>query len=387
MAAAPPQHRHQSSLEAIINFSPPQSFAPEQRARARRTFYSILDHFNAADNSRRHGYRRTLLLRHTYEYSRSELSKDTFLRAFFQFMDVDIEQENIDLDDEEVEDQIGSDLTTFADFLIDHFFLPLKASGHQTPQPSPAHLSAIRKVQGIHEFTGTPDRVSILRGSCLVRDRHRCVISRIFDQQEAIARLTQNLQGAQDDDGNSLLGQPTMMLEVAHVLPHSLTQTDANSQLNDSKKAALMILNMFDCDVAHLIDGINIDRPLNAISLTRDLHTHFGNFTVFFEPVPGQEHTYRIDTFLPQGILPGTPITRTLYLTDDRSIEPPSPRLLAVHRAIAYILHLSGAGGYIDNIFRDMEQMGIRQDGSTELGRLVKLRLGGWLDGAVDAYS
>lgn len=148
-----------------------------------------------------------------------------------------------------------------------------------------------------------------------------------------------------------------------------------------------MILNMFDCDVSHLIDGVNIDRPFNAMSLTRDLHTHFGNFTVFFESVPGQEHTYRIDTFLPPGILPDIPVTRTLYLTNNRSIEPPSPRLLALHHAIACILHLSGAGEYIDNILREMEETGIQEDGSTELGRIVKLRLGGWLDGAVDAYA
>ncbi|OJD20479.1 hypothetical protein ACJ73_08186 [Blastomyces percursus] len=386
MAPVHSKHRHQSSLEGIINFPPPQPFAPDQRARAQRRFYDIINHFNAVDNSRRHGYRRALLLRYTYEYSRSELSQDTFLRAFFQSMKVDVE-ENIDFDDEELEDQVGSNLATFADLLIDNFFLPLKASSHHTPQPSPTHLSSIQSVQGRHEFTGTPDRISVLRGSCLIRDHHRCVISRKFDQKEAIVRLTEYGHDAQDDEGNPLQRQLSMILELAHILPHSLTQANANSQLDDSKKAALMILNMFDCDVSHLVDGVNIDRPFNAMSLTHDLHAHFGNFKVFFEPVPGQEHTYRIDTFLPPGILQDIPVTRTLYLTDDRSIDPPSPRLLALHRAIAHILHLSGAGEYIDNILRDMEETGIQEDGSTELGRMVKLRLGGWPDGVVDAYA
>ncbi|TPX24825.1 hypothetical protein DIZ76_010269 [Coccidioides immitis] len=144
---------------------------------------------------------------------------------------------------------------------------------------------------------------------------------------------------------------------------------------------------MFDCNVSHLIDGNNIDRPFNAMSLTHDLHTHFGNFAVFFEAVPGQAHTYQVNTFLPPGILQDLPVTRTFYLTNDRSIEPPSPRLLAIHHAIAHILHLSGAGEYIDNILRDMEETGVQEDGSTELGRIMKLRLGGWLDGAVGAYG
>ncbi|KAI3335905.1 hypothetical protein F4824DRAFT_462853, partial [Ustulina deusta] len=37
-------------------------------------------------------------------------------------------------------------------------------------------------------------------------------------------------------------------------------------------------------------------------------------------------------------------VTRTLYPTPTRAIYPPSPRLLAIHHAIAHILHLSAAG-------------------------------------------
>ncbi|WEW54911.1 hypothetical protein PRK78_000338 [Emydomyces testavorans] len=394
-------HRLQSSLEGSINSFSPQSLAADQRVQAQDRFYNIINHFDVTDRTTRVGYSPPLLIRYTYEYSRSELSKDTFLGAFFEFMRLDItSEEDIDFDDEDLENQLGKDLTSFADFLLDNFFLPrlvptdfpvnplmsaylliVKASGHRTPQPSPAHLSVIQRAQGqMHEFPGTPDQISVLRGSCLIRDCHRCVISHKFDQQEAIRRLTQHGDNAQDDEGNPLQGQISIILEIAHILPHSLTQTNADSQLDESKKAALMILNMLDRDVSHLIDGINIDRPFNAMSLGRDLHIHFGNFTVFSEAVAGQEHTYRVDTFLPRGILQDVPVTRTLYLTDDGSIEPPSPRLLAIHCAIAHILHLSGAEGYIDNILRDMET-GVQEDGSTELNRVVKLKLGGWLDG------
>jgi hypothetical protein len=141
-----------------------------------------------------------------------------------------------------------------------------------------------------------------------------------------------------------------------------------------------MILNMFDCDVSHLVDGVEIDEPFNGLSLTRDLHTFFGNFIIFFEAVPGQEHTYKIYTFLPQFLLEGVPITRTLYLMD--GIDPPSPRLFAIHSATAHILHHSGAGEYIDNILRDIEETNVREDGTTELGRIVTFRFH-WSDGAV----
>lgn len=132
---------------------------------------------------------------------------------------------------------------------------------------------------------------------------------------------------------------------------------------------------MFDSGVAHLIEGVNIDRPSNAITLTLSHHVSFGDFRVYFEPV-GETHTYRIDTFLPAGLVEDLPVTRTLFLTEDRSIDPPSVRLLAVHRAIAHILHLSAAGDYIDHLLRDVDEFGIRADGSTDLSRLLKLRLG-----------
>jgi hypothetical protein len=41
------------------------------------------------------------------------------------------------------------------------------------------------------------------------------------------------------------------------------------------------------------------------------------------------------------------PITHTFYLTPDHTIDPPSSRLLVIHRAIAFILKMSGAGEYI----------------------------------------
>lgn len=86
--------------------------------------------------------------------------------------------------------------------------------------------SAIRQAQGggVEHSIGTPERVASLRGDCLVRDRHRCVISRDFDYEEGRNRLRTAGEEAKDDDGNSLATDPKFShLEVAHILPHSLT--------------------------------------------------------------------------------------------------------------------------------------------------------------------
>lgn len=87
------------------------------------------------------------------------------------------------------------------------------------------------RIQGAHEYIPTPERISALRRACLVRDHHRCVISRRFDRKEAVSRLERLGDDAKDDDGNQLLGEEFDVLEVAHIIPHSLTQSDANGEL------------------------------------------------------------------------------------------------------------------------------------------------------------
>ncbi|KAF2456899.1 hypothetical protein BDY21DRAFT_45863 [Lineolata rhizophorae] len=243
-----PLHRHQSSLESVIDFSTEPPFRTDQRTEAKRRFYRVVEHFESADNSSssRSRYDRPRLVRFTYELAVSDESRDNFLRAFFRAVALSIEgEEYIDFE------KLRSAFFGFADHLLDNFFLPRKAGWVGYPfvppllmslsegfhQKDPAALTRIPLcsgggAEGAQGFVGTPDRVSALRGACLVRDRHRCVISRRFDYNEAIRRLSGS-SDARDDDGSLLLEdeKPFESLEVAHVLPHSLTKLDANSQL------------------------------------------------------------------------------------------------------------------------------------------------------------
>ncbi|KAK2796979.1 hypothetical protein FQN50_009348, partial [Emmonsiellopsis sp. PD_5] len=78
---------------------------------------------------------------------------------------------------------------------------------------------------------------------------------------------------------------------------------------SDSKQVSLIILNMFNCNISYIIDGVNIDHPFNAMSLDYDLHKDFGNFSVFFKAVSEQGHTYQINSFLPDSVAPMFPVT------------------------------------------------------------------------------
>lgn len=224
----------------------------------------------------------------------------------------------------------------------------------------------------MQNFVGTPERLSALREACLLRDRHRCVVSRAFDKAEAIKRF-RGQDPVVDDDGNPLLSDTYLHVETAHIIPYSLTKT-VDGAVDEQKKAAIMVLNMFDLGVVHLIEGTDINRPYNALTLSLEMHQSFGKYDIYFDRVPDSPpHTYHIGTFLPPGLEDHLPVTRTLF--QHPTIDPPSERLLALHRAIAHILHLSGAGDYIDKILRDMEDGVVREDGSTELGVLVDLAL------------
>lgn len=157
-------------------------------------------------------------------------------------------------------------------------------------------------------------------------------------------------------------------------------------------QALSRILKIFDPLAVDLINSSNIDRPANALTLTDEFRALFTNFDMGFEQVQDSAplHAYKIE---PYWSYPGLnlPITRTLALPPDGSIEPPSPILLRVHAAIGRITHSSGAWLYINRVVRDVHDMSTSDcvarivdgssarpsgDGSTRLDVYVKYKLG-----------
>ncbi|KAH1447010.1 hypothetical protein KXW65_003720 [Aspergillus fumigatus] len=384
-------HRHRSSLEGVIVPSS-QPLKVEERGLAIQVFDDIILHFEPCQATDI-GYKPVTLIR----LMKNEVSeKDEFLVLFFSFIQQELlgEREGTGLEQilshlarfsvwqAEETNALRGCLVNFAKYLVDNFFLPLKALAVKTPQPTPA-LSHSRTPEAT---VGTPQRVSNLRRACLKRDRHRCVISRRFDAQEGQKRYKRDGLNLKDDDGKSLLPERDNMafLEVAHIIPHSLMSLTSEAdewRLADSKQMAYRVLRMFNPGAIHLINGVDIDRPMNALTLTHDLHKLFGNFDIAFEPAGSQPHTYKINYVETDrmGRVERLPVTLTLYLTPDRSIEPPSPQLLKIHAAIGRILHLSAAGDYIDDFLRDIEEMEageVMSNGSTRLDDYVWFRLG-----------
>lgn len=131
MQPAAALHRHQSSLEGIIDFSAQPPLTPAQRLSAGRRFNQLVNHFDVPDGSSSKGYDRVKLVRLTYEYARSEESKGNFLRAFFEFAELPIngdEDIDVDLGDADRQARLRDSLLDFAEYLFQNFFLPCMRS-------------------------------------------------------------------------------------------------------------------------------------------------------------------------------------------------------------------------------------------------------------------
>ncbi|QMW36888.1 hypothetical protein G4B11_000124 [Aspergillus flavus] len=168
-------------------------------------------------------------------------------------------------------------------------------------------------------------------------------------------------------------------LEVAHIFPHALMSLNKGEQMMVPPGQAVGTQAIEHVRPIPRISGWDIDRPFNALTLTKDAHTMFGNFEIAFGHLGG--HTYNIGYVNPQELLSllDLPVTRILFITPDRSVDSPSVEFLKMHYAIARIMHMSGAGDYIDNDLRRMDETDGRQlsaNGSTPIDHYIRLKLG-----------
>ena len=84
-----PYHRHQSSLEGVIDFSSPQSLESDQHNRVIDVFNQIMAQYKPYQIDEK-GYKQITLLCVTHE---SVIFRDNFLSCFFLFIEKNLCQE------------------------------------------------------------------------------------------------------------------------------------------------------------------------------------------------------------------------------------------------------------------------------------------------------
>jgi hypothetical protein len=140
---AHPHHRHQVSLESVLDFSSTTgSLSADERSQATLTFHRIISYCSShellntsGDAGRRYG--RAKLIKLVHEYAISDAGRDNILRYFLASMVMESTEVEafprvlanlIDFDSLDIskKESIMERVRNFADHLVDGFFLPCK---------------------------------------------------------------------------------------------------------------------------------------------------------------------------------------------------------------------------------------------------------------------
>ncbi|KAJ3782032.1 hypothetical protein GGU10DRAFT_276343, partial [Lentinula aff. detonsa] len=178
----------------------------------------------------------------------------------------------------------------------------------------------------------------------LIRDRYRCTITGIYDRGAPESIVSQTMRET----------QPTGHLEGAHIVPDS-TYFDVDQTKKKAYSASVLaVLKRFGYDV-ELINGNKVHSLFNIMTLSHDAHDAFDRLELWLEAT-NQVNRYRVATaskFLVAGGLP-----EFIEFTSSHPKLPlPSPDLLALHAVCAKVAHLSGAGEYVEQLDRDVEEL------------------------------
>lgn len=133
-----PHFRHQSSLEGFIDFSSPQILDSDLHNKATDIFNQIITQYEPSQTEDE-GFKWATLLRVTHEFMGS---KDNFLSYFFIYAEMELWQgddksepnlseallryASLDSWSREKKGEFKTCLITFADYLVQYFFLPCK---------------------------------------------------------------------------------------------------------------------------------------------------------------------------------------------------------------------------------------------------------------------
>jgi len=173
------------------------------------------------------------------------------------------------------------------------------------------------------------------------------------------------LEKMADDDNKGLI-----TTNCAHIFAESTNQNISgdNEGSNKHHYAASMwaVMDRFGYrQIPFELNGNNIHRLENVLTLDIGIHSLFDELKLWFEPT-GIPDTYKLGAPNSRYILPHYRTTMTFTTRDPEKLPLPSPEYLAIHAACARVANLSGAGEHIDKVLRELEDTKVlSKDGSS----------------------
>ncbi|KDR80327.1 hypothetical protein GALMADRAFT_242700 [Galerina marginata CBS 339.88] len=197
---------------------------------------------------------------------------------------------------------------------------------------------------------GVGQRIGSFPDDVMMRDGHRCILTGFQSVNHPFP------------DKNAL----SLFLEVVHIFRRAVGNFDEDTE-SDSYISAMttfdILANYFRIPRKTFEDlQDHLDDPSNGMILEKNAQMAYDRFFWCLKPT-GKENEYTVKVFEMIGVLRLPP--NNLVTFRDKSndftpsgnsfkqngdIPPPNPRHLAIHAAIAEILHQSGAGKFLDKL-------------------------------------
>ncbi|KAJ4495235.1 hypothetical protein C8R41DRAFT_866572 [Lentinula lateritia] len=217
-----------------------------------------------------------------------------------------------------------------------------------TSQSHPSrHSFDVMKNVIFSKLKQAPENYSEARAHALLRDGFRDPFTGKYDY------LVEQFDAV---DPELLLEFGCASLQVAHIIPDS-TYFRLVGAKKDYASSVLAILRQFGYDTEKL-NGVKVHSLYNLITMSLDMHDAFDQLRIYLEEIG--TNTYRVKKFKQTQMVPGHDIK---FSTDDPEFYPvPDRELIALHAMCAKVAHMSGAGAYIEDFDRDIEDLGVFAD-------------------------
>ncbi|KAF8575615.1 hypothetical protein K439DRAFT_1369508 [Ramaria rubella] len=250
----------------------------------------------------------------------------------------------------------AAQLYQLAKFFIDRYLRVFKENKGRAPAAA-SHFSR-------PSFDAMQERLKLLlecppknhsdaKAAALIRDDYHCMVTGVCD----MASFKANDRVKEMARAKKLKIRPT---QCAHIFA-SYTSQNISGENQDGPKlnyAASAWAAMERIGSVLLPDELNdaaVHRLENILTLEGGVHEMFDSLYLWFEAtvslnVPNSYHVCSTNPELIEDI--SSPV---IFTSMHPSLPLPDPRYLALHAACAKVAHLSGAGEYVESVYRDMD--------------------------------
>ncbi|KAL0958578.1 hypothetical protein HGRIS_000716 [Hohenbuehelia grisea] len=267
-------------------------------------------------------------------------------------------------------------LVALGTFYRDHWIRTFKKIKGPTPRAS-GHISRPSfdtiSLFVAHFLDPAPKDYQAAKQNALIRDGHRCMVTGRYDDTSYMK--IQELHNELDADPNTSVG----VVECAHIFARSTNTNFSDDVKRAYAGAAWTVLMRFGySDFLEELNGADIHRLSNLLTLDKDIHSWFDNLWLWFEPLVSipfnilgfisyfktsqdddpDSHRYKVQTTSSK-LYERVPRTVTFFNRTPTDIAPlpmPNKRYLAMHAACAKVAHMSGAAEALDDLDRRYDE-------------------------------